>query len=151
MCRRQSRKVIWDMINTSLLLRRFVFRMAEASAKREWLVLNCKGPWEGAPSGLSLRARFKERRLGTRQWSIHWFWRLYLSNLLLMLSFSTRKHISTAFRTNSFKFLSRTVNLKPPAMPFGIVACTFSDNFSRNSCKYTCWNSSLRLGGRMSL
>ena len=151
MCRRQSRKVIWDMINTSLLLRRFVFRMAEASAKREWLVLNCKGPWEGTPSRLSLRARFKERRLGTRQWSIHWFWRLYLSNLLLMLSFSTRKHIFTAFRTNSFKFLSRTVNLKPPAMPFGIVACTFSDNFSRNSCKYTCWNSSLRLGGRMSL
>ena len=33
------------------------------------------------------------------------FWRLYLSNLLLLLSFSTRKHISTAFRTNSFKFL----------------------------------------------
>ena len=31
----------------SLLLRRFVFRMAEASAKREWLVMNRKGPWEG--------------------------------------------------------------------------------------------------------
>ena len=31
--------------NGSLLLRRFVFRMA--SAKREWLVMNRKGPWEG--------------------------------------------------------------------------------------------------------
>ena len=32
----------------SLLLSRFtVFRMVEASAKREWLVMNRKGPWEG--------------------------------------------------------------------------------------------------------
>ena len=34
----------------------------------------------------------------------------------------------------SFKFLWRTVNSKPPTIPFGIVACTFSDNLSRNSC-----------------
>ena len=61
----------------------------------------------------------------------------YDNYLLLLVSFSTRKHISTAFRTYSFKFLQRTVNLKPPTMPFGIVACTFSDNLSRNSCKYT--------------
>jgi len=26
------------------------------------------------------------------------------------------------------------VNSKPPTIPFGIVACTFSDNLSRNSC-----------------
>ena len=58
----------------SLLLRRFVFRMEEASAKRV-TVMNRKGPWEGyrrqsrplSPSRLPLRARFKERRLGTRQ------------------------------------------------------------------------------------
>ena len=35
------------------------------------LVMNRKGPWEGyrplSPSRLPLRARFKERRLGTRQ------------------------------------------------------------------------------------
>ena len=31
----------------SLLLRRFVFRTVEASAKRERLVMNRKGPWEG--------------------------------------------------------------------------------------------------------
>ena len=35
---------------------------------------------------------------------------------------------------NSFKFLWRTANSKPPTLPFGIVACTFSDNLSRNSC-----------------
>ena len=34
---------------------------------------------------------------------------------------------------HSFKFLWRTVNSKPPTIPFGVVACTFSDNLSRNS------------------
>ena len=38
------------------------------------------------------------------------------------------------FLCNSFKFLWRTVNSKPPTRPFGIVACTFSDKLSRNSC-----------------
>ena len=33
-----------------------------------------------------------------------------------------------------FKLLWTTVNSKPPTMPFGIVACTFCDIFSRNSC-----------------
>ena len=65
---------------------------------------------------------------------VHCFWRLQLSNLLLLLSFSTRKHIFMAFRANSYKFLWRTVNSKPPTMPSGIVACTFSDNLCRNSC-----------------
>ena len=36
---------------------------------------------------------------------------------------------------HSFKFLWRTVHSKPPPIPFGIVAYTFSDNLSRNSCK----------------
>ena len=35
---------------------------------------------------------------------------------------------------HSFKFLWRTGQTKPPTIPFGIVACTFSDNLSRNSC-----------------
>ena len=33
-------------------------------------------------------------------------------------------------------YLWRTVNSKPPTIPFGIVACTFSDNFFRNSCRW---------------
>ena len=31
----------------NLLLRRFVFRIVEASTKRKWLVMNRKEPWEG--------------------------------------------------------------------------------------------------------
>ena len=42
-----------------------------------------------------------------------------------------------SFVANSFKFLWRTENSKPPTMPFVIVACTFSDNLSRNSCILT--------------
>ena len=37
---------------------------------------------------------------------------------------------------HSFKFLWRTVPSKPPTITFGIVACTFSDNLSGNSCIY---------------
>ena len=79
MCTRQSRKVIWDMIDTLFLP-----------------TVAVEPP--------------------------------------LFLSVSTRKHIFMAFRANSFKFLWRTVNSKPPTMPFRIVACTFSDNLSWNSC-----------------
>ena len=64
----------------------------------------------------------------------HYMYYAGMSNILLLLSPSTRKHILMAFRANSFKFLWRTVNSKPPKMPFGIFACTFSDNLSRNSC-----------------
>ena len=60
--------------------------------------------------------------------------------LLLLLSFSTRKHIFMAFRANSFKFLWKQENSKPPTMPFRIVACTFPDNLSRNSCMRECAN-----------
>ena len=35
---------------------------------------------------------------------------------------------------HSFKFLWKTVNSKPPTIPFGVVACTLSDNLSRNTC-----------------
>ena len=53
---------------------------------------------------------------------------------LLLLSFSTRKHtpmVSPAILSNFFEE-QRTFR-KPPTIPFGIVACTFSDNLSRNS------------------
>ena len=46
-------------------------------------------------------------------------------------------HLRTYFRglsCHSFKFLWRTGQTKPPTIPFGIVACPFSDNLSRNSC-----------------
>ena len=48
-----------------------------------------------------------------------------------------RQHSQTydhGLSCHSFKFLWKTVNSKPPTIPFGIVAFTFSDNLSRNSC-----------------
>ena len=53
---------------------------------------------------------------------------------VLLLSFSTRKHISMASRASLSNFLWRTVNSKPLTIPIGVVACAFSDNLSRNSC-----------------
>ena len=47
------------------------------------------------------------------------------------------QHLRTYVRglsCHSFKFLWRTGQTKPPTIPFGIVACTFSDNLFRNSC-----------------
>ena len=58
--------------NPNLLLRRFVLRMVESSAKLERLVMNRKGPWKGYSCLLPVFfcAHIfieKERRLGTRQ------------------------------------------------------------------------------------
>ena len=49
----------------SLLLRRFVFRMIEESAKREWPVTKCKRPLEGSFPPFTSR----EKRLGLKQTS----------------------------------------------------------------------------------
>ena len=49
----------------------------------------------------------------------------------------SKTHFHSPFVANSFKFLWRTENSKPPTMPFVIVASTFSDNLSRNSCILT--------------
>ena len=59
-----------------------------------------------------------------------WFLTLYLTNLLLLISFTTCRRMFC----HSFKFLWKTVNSKPPTIPFGVVACTLSDNLPRNSC-----------------
>ena len=51
--------------NPSFLLRRFVFRMVESRAKRDWLVMNRKEPWEGNSCLLPaffLRAHFHRER-----------------------------------------------------------------------------------------
>ena len=37
------------------------------------------------------------------------------------------------FRAILSNFSGGTVNSKPPTIPFGIIACTFADNLSRNS------------------
>ena len=72
-----------------------------------------------------------ERKCGI--WSIPCSWhcsfRTYFVTFL--------KHMQTyvyGLPCHSYKFLWRTENSKPHTIPFGIVACTFSENFSRNSC-----------------
>ena len=59
-----------------------------------------------------------------------WFLTLYLMNILLLISFTTCSHMSCHF----LKFLWKTVNSKPPTKPFGLVACTLSNNLPQNSC-----------------
>ena len=83
MCTRQSRKVIWDMINTL-----------------SWLC-SCRTYLCCFPSALA--------------------------------------NICPRPRVPFYPdFLWRTVTSKSPTIPFGIVACTFSDNLSRNSCILGC-------------
>ena len=53
---------------------------------------------------------------------------------LLLLFFSTRKHMSMTSHTILSNFFEKQWTQNRPTVPFGIVACTFSDNFSRNSC-----------------
>ena len=60
-----------EIVN-QLLLRRFVFRIVEANAKREWLVMNRKRRWEGSPvvsfpPSFAFTFSSRERRVGTRQ------------------------------------------------------------------------------------
>ena len=47
-------------------------------------------------------------------------------------------HSQTHLHSLSYQFfqlsLKKKENSKPPTMPFRIVACTFPDNLSRNSC-----------------
>ena len=82
MCTRQSRKVIWDMINTLFL------------------------------TTVAVKTNF---------FTFLWHSQTYVRGL----------------PCNSFKFLWRTGHSKLPTIPFGVVACTFSDNLSRNTCIQT--------------
>ena len=59
---------------------------------------------------------------------------LQLSNLLFLLFFSTPKHTFMTSRTILSNFFEEKWTQNRPTVPFGIVACTFSDNLSRNSC-----------------
>ena len=62
------------------------------------------------------------------------FLTLKLTKLLLLLSFSTRKHKSMSSRAILSKFFEGQLKKKTPTMPFGVVACSFSDNLSENNC-----------------
>ena len=58
---------------------------------------------------------------------------LSLSNLLLLLPLAfTNIHVHPWPPVPFFQVSLKNNELKPPTIPFGIVACTFSDNLSRN-------------------
>ena len=63
---------------------------------------------------------------------------LFLTTVAVEPTFvAFRNHSQTYFHgisCHSFKFLWKTVNSRPPTIPFGFVAFTLSDNLSRNSC-----------------
>ena len=92
-------------------------------------------------SGLQLFQDRSSEKMCTRQcrkviWDIinSLFLNTWLSDLLLLLLFSTCKHTVYGLSCAWFKFLWKTVNSNPPTKPFGIVTCTFPDNLSWNSC-----------------
>ena len=68
-------------------------------------------------------------------WSIHCSWhcscRTYFCCFPLALANKCPWPLVPLFQISA---KIRTENPKPPIIPFGIVACTFSDNLSRNSC-----------------
>ena len=66
-------------------------------------------------------------------WSIHCSWHSSCRPTFVAFLWHSQTYVHT-HSCHSFKFLWRTVNWKPPTTPFGIVACSFSDNLSRNSC-----------------
>ena len=64
------------------------------------------------------------------------FLALSMSNLLFLLSFSTHNYTPMASRAILSNFFEKQWTVKAPTIPFGLVACTFSDNLSRKSCIY---------------
>ena len=70
----------------------------------------------------NLHATIPKDNMGYDQYTP--FLTLQLSNLLFLLSFSTRRHMSTASPTILSNFFE-----------IGIVACTFSNNLSKKNCK----------------
>ena len=70
----------------------------------------------------NLHATIPKDNMGYDQYTP--FLTLQLSNLLFLLSFSTRRHMSTVSPTILSNFFE-----------IGIVACTFSNNLSQKSCK----------------
>ena len=64
------------------------------------------------------------------------FLALSMSNLLFLLSFTTHNYTPWPLVPFFQIFFWKTLNLTAPTIPFGLVACTFSDNLSRKSCIY---------------
>ena len=71
-------------------------------------------------------------------WSIHCSWHWSYQIHFLLLSFSTHK-LSPWLLVPLFEVLLKNSELKTTHHTFRIVACTFSENHSWNSCIYVGW------------
>ena len=176
-CTRQSRKVIWDMINTLLLTtvaveptfvtflqhsQTYISGLPYDSFKFLWKIVHLKSPtipfrivactFSDNLSQNSCIQLFRESlsRIKCTRQSRKVIWdminTLLLTTVAVEPTFVTFLQHSQTYISglpyDSFKFLWKTVHLKSPTIPFRIVACTFSDNVSQNSCIFNNYSSS---------
>ena len=102
------------------------------------------------------RERLSEKMCTRQSRKVIWdmfntlFLTLQQSNLLLLLSLSTRRHMSMASPAILSSFFQKPVNSRPPKIPCWVVECTLSDYLPRNSCICVClayvfvWNGRMR-------
>ena len=97
-----------------------------------------------SPDFLTCIQLFWERVVGKmcrgQSWKVIWDMinTLFLTTVAFEPTFVTfhytRGHFSVASHAFLSNFFGEQGRLKPPTIPFGIVACTFSNNLSQNSC-----------------
>ena len=86
-------------------------------------------------NGIQLfRERLSEEMRTRQSRKVIWDTLFKLSNLLLFLSFTTRKHMSVASRTILSNFFKEKCPQSHPQYLSGLSRALFSDNLSRNSC-----------------
>ena len=136
MCTWNSRKVIWDMINTVAVEPTF-----EAGHCKTQTADCC---FHHANEYVTTIVPLFSSTKNNSQQSVRG---LHFTLPFLTLSFSTRKHSSMSFPAILSNFFEEQwTQIKPPTILFGIVACSFCDNLSRNSSLYT-WTCFLQVRG----
>ena len=86
--------------------------------------------WYTAISGKNVHATIPKGNMGYEKYTVP---DTALESTFVAFLYHSQTYVH-GLSCHSFKFLWRTVNSKPPTIPFGIVACTFVDNLSQNSC-----------------
>ena len=85
---------------------------------------------ETTNTAISRKVVEKKKMCTQQSWKVIWDMinALFLTLQLWIYFCSTRKHTSKASRATLSDIFWRTVNSKPPTIPFGIVACTLPAN-----------------------
>ena len=91
--------------------------------------------WERLSAKLCTR-KCPKGKMGYDQYTVFWHCSCRTCFCCFPLASQTYVH---GLSCHSFKFLWRTVNSKLPTIPLAVIAWTFSDNLSRNSCKKVFW------------